>query len=218
VINSHIKSHPSAKKEEFGPVLLEESMQSEDLIPQDMLKKYVIYAKRHVHPKLSDIDRDKITHFYTELRRESASLGGLPVGVRQVESILRMAESHARMHLRDYVRADDVNLAIRMMMESFLMTQKFPVARSLKKRFGPYLTHEQDSDQLLLHELNRAFSEKLEYLRLLNTTTSPSDVSVAKSDFEKRARDIKVTGLEKFFASPEFTTKYTFQNNLIKMK
>lgn len=44
-----------------------------------------------------------------------------------------MAEAHARMHLRDYVIEDDVNMAIRVMLESFIDTQKFSVMRSMRK-------------------------------------------------------------------------------------
>lgn len=44
-----------------------------------------------------------------------------------------MAEAHARMHLRDYVVEDDVNMAIRVMLESFIDTQKFSVMRSMRK-------------------------------------------------------------------------------------
>ena len=44
-----------------------------------------------------------------------------------------MAEAHARMHLRDSVRSDDVDLAIRMMLESFISAQKYSVMKSLRK-------------------------------------------------------------------------------------
>ncbi len=47
--------------------------------------------------------------------------------------MIRMAEAHARMHLRDYVLEDDVNMAIRVMLESFIDTQKFSVMRSMRK-------------------------------------------------------------------------------------
>ena len=40
---------------------------------------------------------------YAELRRESAA-GGVPIAVRHIESIIRMAEASARMHLRNSVR------------------------------------------------------------------------------------------------------------------
>ena len=50
---------------------------------------------------------------YTELRRESAISHGMPIAVRHLESIIRMAEAHARMHLRPLVDNDDVDTAIR---------------------------------------------------------------------------------------------------------
>lgn len=37
----------------------------------------------------------------------------MPIAVRHLESIVRMAEAHARMHLRDHVRRDDVDMAIK---------------------------------------------------------------------------------------------------------
>ena len=47
--------------------------------------------------------------------------------------MIRMAEAHAKMNLRDYVNEDDVNMAIRIMLESFISTQKFSVMRTMKK-------------------------------------------------------------------------------------
>ena len=47
--------------------------------------------------------------------------------------MIRMAEAHARMHLREYVHEDDVNMAIRVMLESFIDTQKYSVMRNMKK-------------------------------------------------------------------------------------
>ena len=47
---------------------------------------------------------------YKKLRRESEATGSVPVTVRHVDSIVRLAEAHARVHLRDYVRDDDVNM------------------------------------------------------------------------------------------------------------
>lgn len=56
----------------------------------------------------------------------------MPITVRHIESMIRMAEANARMHLREYVQEDDVNMAIRMMLESFVETQKYSVMKSMK--------------------------------------------------------------------------------------
>ena len=53
-----------------------------------------------------------MARLYSDLRRESASSGGVPIAVRHIESVMRMAEARARMHLRESVREDDVDVAI----------------------------------------------------------------------------------------------------------
>ena len=59
--------------------------------------------------------------------------GSVPITVRHIESLIRISEAHARMHLRDYVLDEDVNMAIRVMLESFIDTQKYAVMRTMKK-------------------------------------------------------------------------------------
>lgn len=40
-------------------------------VPQDLLKKYIVYCKNKVHPKLHQMDQDRVAKMYAELRRES---------------------------------------------------------------------------------------------------------------------------------------------------
>ena len=44
-------------------------------IPQDFLKKYILYAREKVHPKLHQMDQDKVAKMYSDLRRESMATG-----------------------------------------------------------------------------------------------------------------------------------------------
>lgn len=71
---------------------------------------------------MNELDQNKVEQFYADIRRESAFVSGIDIKVRHLESILRMAEAHAKMHLRDYVRNDDLDMAIEMMLESFLQS------------------------------------------------------------------------------------------------
>lgn len=59
--------------------------------------------------------------------------GSIPITVRHIESLIRIAESHAKIHLRDYVLDEDVNMAIRVMLESFIDTQKYSIMKTMKK-------------------------------------------------------------------------------------
>lgn len=78
-----------------------------------------------------------------------------------------MSEAHAKIHLRDYVRADDIDQAINMLLESFLQSQKASVARQLRKKFEPYLTKRTDSNQLLLHIVSNLAKEKALYEKVM---------------------------------------------------
>ena len=40
-------------------------------IPQDLLKKYIVYSKEKIHPKLHQMDQDKVAKLYADLRKES---------------------------------------------------------------------------------------------------------------------------------------------------
>lgn len=61
------------------------------------------------------------------------STSGVPITVRYLESLIRMSEAFARMHLRDVVRQDDVDRAIAVMLSSFVNSQKYSVRRQMEK-------------------------------------------------------------------------------------
>lgn len=102
-------------------------------------------------PRASNIDKDKISSLYADLRRESSAPGSVPMTVRHLESIIRMAEANARMHLREQVREDDINLAIRVLLDTFISAQKLSVARAMRASFRKYITYKKDHNELLLH-------------------------------------------------------------------
>ncbi len=135
-------------------------------IRQDLLRKYIAYARANVHPRIQNIDTDRIASLYAELRRESLHSGGLPIAPRHVESIIRLSEAHAKLHLRQDVTEDDVNVAIRVMLESFIGAQKYAVKAALRKKFEKYLTYKEDSNELLLHALQQIVRDTVQWRQL----------------------------------------------------
>lgn len=103
------------------------------IIPQELLRKYIMYAKEKVRPKLYDMDQEKISRLFADLRRESLATGSYPITVRHLESMIRMAEASAKMALREYVRADDIDLAISVAVGSFVSAQKMSIKRTLER-------------------------------------------------------------------------------------
>ncbi|KAF7249885.1 DNA replication licensing factor mcm2 [Varanus komodoensis] len=129
--------------------------------------------------------------------------GSIPITVRHIESMIRMAEAHARMHLRDYVVEDDVNMAIRVMLESFIDTQKFSVMRSMRKTFSRYLAFRRDNNELLLFILKQLVSEQVMYQR--NRYGAQQDtIEVPEKDLVDKARQINIHNLSAFYDSELF--------------
>jgi len=90
-------------------------IEEEDIIPPELLKKYIAYAREKIHPRLSPEAIQKIKEFYLEMR--SKAEGGkspVPITPRQLESLVRIAEARAKMALRDIVTAEDAEAAIRL--------------------------------------------------------------------------------------------------------
>ena len=210
VVGSHMRNHPLA--EEIDCERMENiekrlasatNLSGVEKIPQDLLKKYILYAREKVHPKLHDMDQDKVAKMYSDLRRESMSTGSIPITVRHIESMIRMAEAHAKMHLREFVRDDDVNMAIRVMLESFIDTQKFSVMKAMKRKFNKYLCFKRDNNELLLFILRQLTQETAVYMRN-RYGTEQEVIEVNESDLMDKARSINIQNLQPFFNSDMF--------------
>ncbi|UYV76222.1 MCM2 [Cordylochernes scorpioides] len=213
VVESHERHHPSK--------VPTEQMEVEDTsqIPQDLLVKYIQYSRAKIHPQLQGtMDKDKLSKLYSDLRHESMLTGSVPVTVRHVESIIRLSEASARLHLRDFVTEDDVNMAMRIALESFIDTQKFSVMRKMKKvrpsllcishfylfRFAPYLAYKRDNNQLLLFLLRQLVQEELSFIRSRRNSTDITAVEVAEKDLAERASQMAIQDLRPFFKSDVF--------------
>lgn len=51
-------------------------------IPQELLRKYILWAREHTAPKLGNMDEDKIARLFADMRRESLATGAYPITVR----------------------------------------------------------------------------------------------------------------------------------------
>ncbi|SCU83550.1 LAME_0C05578g1_1 [Lachancea meyersii CBS 8951] len=157
VVDSHVRSHPLDDvanddgeagnldgDEEFVSArqrrLQRERQREGEIspIPQETLMKYIQYARTKIFPKLHQMDMDKVSRVYADLRRESITTGSFPITVRHLESILRIAESFAKMRLSEFVSSWDLDRAIKVTVDSFVGAQKISVRRQLQRSFAIY--------------------------------------------------------------------------------
>ena len=136
-IARHILDNRTAGRSEMlieGTIELSESDQDSEAIyattqhgvehlNQEFLRKYIAYAKRTVHPQLNDEAKTAILDYYTNERQsfgredqfqseQSDRESIIPITARALEALIRLTESHARMHLQDVATADDAKVAL----------------------------------------------------------------------------------------------------------
>jgi len=85
----------------------------------DELRKYVAYARARCRPRLTEAASKDLQKEYVRLRadynkRKSDSATGspIPITVRQLEAIVRLSESVAKLYLSEVVTTDHVTEAI----------------------------------------------------------------------------------------------------------
>lgn len=97
IVGSHSRSHPLSQSQAANTQNGGQSMEvehdsaqqeaqqngikKEDQIPQELLRKYILYAREKCSPKLYHIDEDKVARLFADMRRESLATGAYPITV-----------------------------------------------------------------------------------------------------------------------------------------
>ncbi|KAL2178112.1 MCM2/3/5 family-domain-containing protein [Thermothelomyces heterothallicus CBS 202.75] len=156
IVDSHSRSHPltngqtqattaGGQSMEVEPDSHGETQNSADKntnkegeIPQELLRKYILYARERCFPKLYHMDEEKVARLFADMRRESLATGAYPITVRHLEAIIRIAEAFCRMRLSEYCSSQDIDRAIAVTVESFIGSQKVSCKKALARAFAKY--------------------------------------------------------------------------------
>lgn len=90
----------------------------EESIDSDLLRDYIAYAKTFIHPRLSDEAQQKLIQTYVSMRKVGMGRGTVTAYPRQLESLIRLSEAHAKMRLSNSVEELDVAEATRLHKEA----------------------------------------------------------------------------------------------------
>jgi len=95
----------------------EGTVKEEIPVERDIIRKYIAYAKINIYPKLTKTAIDEIEKFYVNLRSKYSSEDKniVPIGARQLEALIRISESSAKIRLSEEVNAEDAKHAIKLM-------------------------------------------------------------------------------------------------------
>ncbi|KAF9485740.1 cell division control protein 54 [Pholiota conissans] len=93
-----------------------------EVLPMHELSAYIDHARSKVHPVISEEAGAELVRAYVEMRNMGddprASEKRITATTRQLESLIRLSEAHARMRFSDFVELQDVKEASRLMREA----------------------------------------------------------------------------------------------------
>ncbi|GFR08049.1 DNA replication licensing factor mcm5-A [Trichonephila clavata] len=105
---------------------LQTSEEVEGELSLSTLKKYIAYCQARCGPRLSDKAADKLKNYYLYMRNSSKEhqrmekKSNIPITVRQLEAIIRISESLAKMELQPFATERHVDEAMRLFQVSTL--------------------------------------------------------------------------------------------------
>ncbi len=117
-----LRDIPDRKKDEFiaTHVLYAHQKSGEEMIiPKELFRKYIAYAKQRIKPILTDEAVEEIKKFYVDLRNmpvsSDSALRPIPISARQLQALIRMSEASSKMRLSNQVTREDSKRAIEIM-------------------------------------------------------------------------------------------------------
>ncbi|KAJ4424835.1 MCM DNA helicase complex subunit [Gnomoniopsis sp. IMI 355080] len=176
-----------------------------DILPVEFLTSYISYARANIHPTISQAAARELVDSYVEMRKLGQDVRAaekrITATTRQLESMIRLAEAHAKMRLATEVTRDDVVEAVRLI-KSALMT----AATDSQGRIDMSLLTEgtstadrkrkedmKDAVTKLLDELT-AGGQSVKYAEVAKKLGENAGVPVESSDFAEVMRALEMDG------------------------
>ncbi|KAH9697638.1 hypothetical protein WN944_026801 [Citrus x changshan-huyou] len=152
VVSSHILAEGGLSEEKDTEPLT-------DIWPLAMLRRYIYFVKGYFKPILTK-EAEKVISSYYQLQRRSATQNAARTTVRMLESLIRLAQAHARLMFRNEVTRLDAITAI-LCIESSMTTSAIvdSVGNALHSNFTENPDLENAKQEKLILDKLRSFDE-----------------------------------------------------------
>ncbi|KAI1088854.1 cell division control protein 54 [Rostrohypoxylon terebratum] len=176
-----------------------------EILPVEFLTSYISYARTHVHPTLSQDASQALVEAYVKMRKLGQDVRSaekrITATTRQLESMIRLAEAHAKMRLSTTVTKNDVSEAERLIQSALktaatdsqgridmsLLTEGTSAAE--RKRKGEL----KEAALRLLDELTSG-GQTVRYSEISRKLNEGSSVPVEPADFAETMRALEMEG------------------------
>ncbi|XP_007548738.1 DNA replication licensing factor MCM4 [Poecilia formosa] len=172
-----------------------EEQMEEEFLDMAVLKDYIAYARTYINPRLSEEASQALIEAYVDMRKIGSGHGMVSAYPRQLESLIRLAEAHAKVRFSEKVETIDVEEAKRLHREalkqsatdprtgfvdiSILTTGMSATARKRKEEVAQAL-------KKLIETKGK--TPAMKYQQLLNDLRGQSETAITKELFDEALR------------------------------
>ncbi|TFK11355.1 cyclic nucleotide-gated cation channel beta-3 [Platysternon megacephalum] len=172
-----------------------EEQVEEEYMDMAVLRDYVAYARSYVNPRLSEEASQALIEAYVDMRKIGSGRGMVSAYPRQLESLIRLAEAHAKVRFSGKVETVDVEEAKRLHREALKQSATDPrtgivdisilttgISATARKR------KEELAQALKKLIQSKGKTPALKYQQLFDDLRAQSDAAVTKEMFEEALR------------------------------
>ncbi|KAK7049821.1 MCM DNA helicase complex subunit [Paramarasmius palmivorus] len=179
-----------------------------EILPIEELSAYIDYARTHIHPVITEAAHSELVKCYVEMRRMGddprAGEKRITATTRQLESMIRLSEAHARMRFSEFVELEDVREANRLMRDAIRTSAMDPRTGKIDMSLLNTGTGQgqmklrDDMRKELMNILNTTEGNRgLRWADALKTLGSQSSIKVDPAEFAEVIKGLENEGVVK---------------------
>lgn len=172
------------------------------LFDMSILRDYLAYAKEHIHPVLNEEAQQRLVQAYVDMRKVGAGKGQISAYPRQLESLIRLAEAHAKVRLDNEVKLQDVEEAWRLHREALKQSATDPLSGKIDVGIlTTGLSSEARKKRAELmgtiknHLKNKGKISTLSYQKMFNDIREGSQILITREQFEDALKELQDEGI-----------------------
>jgi len=176
----------------------DDQAQADEHMDMGLLRDYIAYARNNVQPVLTEAASQRLISAYVDMRKVGSGRGQITAYPRQLESLIRLAEAHAKMRLSSSVELSDVEEAWRLHREALKQAATDPTSGRID--ISILTTGMSAAGRKRRHEVAAALKKLIKergnmptvaYSRLYQELREQSDIMVTREMFEDAIKDLQ---------------------------
>jgi len=168
------------------------------MLEMDLLKDYIMYAKTQFKPKLTEESGRALVEAYLEMRKMGSGKGQITAYPRQLHSLIRLSEAHAKMRFSNQVDVCDVEEGKRLHKEALKQSAVDPKTGRIDVSIltTGFSSEERRNREQIANSLKKLIRDKgkistLKKEVLYQDLLTQSDVHIPRDHFESALRDLQ---------------------------